>query len=134
MPPGVRCVNDGLVLRLQRGSCALQVSGYIRARASPGAFRFDPFTLIILMRWLLIPLFAFMGALIARSFFLDSLEEMAFRATWAARELIDVSWDNFRNAMRTDTGQKIAAGFVAGGLAGFATAWTVGKLSPSPKR
>lgn len=86
------------------------------------------------MRWLLIPLFALMGALIARSFFLDALEEMAFRGFWAAREHIAFNWDNFRSAMRTDTGQKIAAGFVVGGLAGFATAWTVGKLRLSAKK
>jgi hypothetical protein len=86
------------------------------------------------MRWLLIPLFALMGALIARSFFLDGIEEMAFRAVWAGRELIEVNSDNIRRALRTDTGQKIAAGFVVGGLAGFATAWTVGKLRLSSKK
>jgi hypothetical protein len=80
------------------------------------------------MRWLLIPLLALMGALIARSFFLDAIEEMAFRAAWAGREFVKIDWENFRLAMKTDTGQKIAAGFVIGGLMGFASAWTVGKL------
>lgn len=85
------------------------------------------------MRWLLIPLFALMGALIARSFFLDALEEIAFRGVWEMRQHITVNWDNFRQALRTDTGQKIFAGFVVGGLLGFASAWTVGKLSPAKK-
>ena len=90
--------------------------------------------LLSMLRWLLIPLFAFMGALIARSFFLDFLEEAAFRAVWAASDYVKIDWELFKRLMRTEPGQKILVGFVIGGVAGFASAWVVGKLSPSAKK
>ena len=86
------------------------------------------------MRWFLIPLFALMGALIARSFFLTFIEESAFRIAWEATEFVKVDWDLFKRALRTDTGTKIATGFIIGGMAGFMSAWTVGKLRPAAKR
>ncbi len=86
------------------------------------------------MRWLLIPVLALAGALIARSFFMGALDEVALRGAWAVRGLFEVSWGNLRAALRTDAGVKIAVGFVAGALVGAGLAFAVGKRRGGGRR
>lgn len=83
------------------------------------------------MRFLLIPLGAFVGALIARGFFLDAADELVFRAAWAAIDVIHITTRDVRLFLKTDAGQKIAAGAVIGLVSGFAVAWMMGKLRPA---
>ncbi|MFL5319983.1 MAG: hypothetical protein ACJ790_10045 [Myxococcaceae bacterium] len=82
------------------------------------------------MRFLLIPVGFFLGALIARSFFLDLIEEGVFRAGWESAKHIHVGYDELRFALKTDTGQKIFAGAIIGTAGGAISAWLMGKVAP----
>ena len=86
------------------------------------------------MRWLLIPVLALAGALIARSFFMDALDEVALRGAWAVRGLFDVSWSNIRAALKTDAGMKIAVGFGVGAIVGAGLAVAMGKRRGGRRR